>query len=147
MKLVGLVALLLATGFCSAPDPMTAVVEGGGSHGARVAEAVQLVIKVTNTGPFIPHLGFVFRTPDRWFEVHRMTDLGGCTIAQEQSALDCGDLAKSESKTYSFHSIATTVGTFRYELALRELVHPFNYVNDHSDGADVLTWDETVSAT
>jgi len=26
-------------------------------------------------------------------------------------------------------------------------VHPFNYVNDHSDGADVLTWDETVSAT
>ncbi|TMG23353.1 MAG: hypothetical protein E6H99_00300 [Chloroflexi bacterium] len=76
-----------------------------------------------------------------------MTDLGGCTIAEEQSAFDCGDLAKSESKTYSFQSIATTVGTFHYELALRELVHPFNYVNDHSDGADVLTWDETVSAT
>src|SRR5438445_13062429 len=133
MKLVGLVALLLATGFCSAPDAMAAVVEGGGSHGARVAEAVQLVIKVTNTGPFIPHLGFVFRTPHRRFEVHKMTALGGCTIAEEQSAFDCGDLAKSESKTYSFHSIETTVGTFPYALPLRALVHPSNYFNDHPE--------------
>jgi hypothetical protein len=36
-------------------------------------------------------------------------------------------------------------GTFHYELALRELVRPFDFVNDHPDGADVHVWDETVT--
>ena len=76
MRLVGVVALLLASGLCSSPDLLTATVDGGGSHSARVGEAVQLVIKVTNTGPLIPHLGFVFRTPDRWYERHKVTELG-----------------------------------------------------------------------
>ena len=41
--------------------------------------------------------------------------------------------------------IASTAGTFHFELALRTLVHPFGYVNNHSDGADASVWDETVS--
>ena len=146
MKLVGLVALLLTSGLCSSPDLLTAAVEGGGSHAVRVGEAVQLVIKVTNTGAAIPHLGLVFRSPDRWYERHKMTDLGGCTIDNSSSALDCGDLAKGESKTYSFQGIATVPGSFHYELALRELVHPYTYVNDHPDGPDAQVWDETVSS-
>jgi hypothetical protein len=103
------------------------------------------VVKVTNTGPDVPHLGLVFRTADRWFERHRMTDLGGCTINTDASALDCGDLKAKESKTFSFLGVATAVGNFHYELALRELVRPFAYVNEHSDGVDVQTWDENVS--
>src|SRR5882672_6740177 len=146
MKLVGLMALLLMTGLCSSPDLLTATVEGGGSQSAKVGEAVQLVIKVTNTGPAIPHLGFVFRTPDRWYERHKMTELGGCIVDTESSALDCGDLASSESKTYTFRGTATTPGSFHYELALRELVQPYHYVNDHHDGPDAQVWDETVTA-
>jgi hypothetical protein len=145
LKLAGLVAVLLASSLCSNPDPMTATVDAAGTQAARVGDAVQLVVKVTNTGPLIPHLGLVFRTPDRWFERHKMNDLGGCVIAQEESAFDCGDLAKSATKTYSFHGVATAAGTFHYELALRELVQPFDYVNDHPDGADVQAWDEVVS--
>ena len=147
MKLGGLVALVLATGLCSNPTPMTADVNAAGSQSARIGDTVQLVVKVTNTGPLIPHLGLVFRTPDRWYERHKMTDLAGCVIAKDESAFDCGDLAKDESKTYSFHGEANAAGSFHYELALRELVQPFDYVNDHPDGADVQAWDETVAAT
>lgn len=147
MKLVGLVAVLLASGLCSNPDPMTATVDVSGSQTARVGDPVELVVKVTNTGPLIPHLGLVFRTPDHWYERHQVTDFGGCDVAKDESAFDCGDLANGASKTYSIHGVANTAGTFHYELALRELVQPFDYVNDHSDGADVQTWDETVSAT
>ena len=147
MKLAGFVAVLLTTGLCSNPDPMTATVEASGTQSAKVGDPVQLVVKVTNTGPLIPHLGLVFRTSDVWFERHKVTDLGGCVIARDESAFDCGDLAKSESKTFSFHGVADTAGTFHYELALRELVQPFDYVNDHPDGADAQGWDETVTGT
>jgi hypothetical protein len=146
MKLAGLVAVLLASGLCSNPEPMTASVDAGGTQTARVGDAVQLVVKITNTGPLIPHLGLVFRTADVWYDRHTMTDLGGCTIARSESAFDCGDLAKSESKTFSFHGVADATGTFHYQLALRELVQPFDYVNDHPDGADAQSWDETVTA-
>ncbi|HET7420966.1 MAG TPA: hypothetical protein VFL27_11355 [Candidatus Dormibacteraeota bacterium] len=146
MKLGGLVALLLAAGLCSNPDPMTASVEVAGTQSAHVGGTVQLVVKVTNTGPLIPHLGLVFRTADVWFERHKMTDLSGCTIAQQESAFDCGDLARSESKTFTFQAVADTQGSFHYELALRELVQPYDYVNDHPDGADAHAWDETVTA-
>lgn len=146
MKLGGLVALLLATGLCSNPEPMTAQVDAAGSQSARVGDSVQLVVKVTNTGPLIPHLGLVFRTSDIWFDRHKMTDLAGCAIAKDESAFDCGDLAKSESKTFSFRGVADSAGTFHYELVLRELVQPYDYVNDHPDGADVTAWDETVTA-
>lgn len=146
MKLAGIMAFLMATGLCSSPDPMTANVDAAGTQTAKVGDAVQLVVKVTNTGPLIPHLGLVFRTSDVWYDRHKMTDLGGCTIARDESAFDCGDLAKSESKTFSFHGVADSTGTFHYELALRELVQPFDYVNDHPDGADVQSWAETVTA-
>jgi hypothetical protein len=147
MKLAGLVAAVLVAGLCSAPNPMTATVEASGTQSAKVGDTVELVVKVTNTGPAIPHLGLVFRTADRWYERHKMTDLAGCVLAKDESAFDCGDLAQNDSKTYSFHGVADTAGSFHYELALRELVQPFDYVNDHADGADVQTWDETVSAT
>ena len=146
MKLVGLVAVLLASSLCSTPDPMTATVDVAGTQSARVGDAVELVVKVTNTGPLIPHLGLVFRTPDRWYERHHVSELGGCAIASDESAFDCGDLAKGASSTYSFRGTADVAGSFHYELALRELVQPFNYVNDNRDGADVQTWDETVTA-
>lgn len=147
MKLAGLVAVMLAAGLCSNPDPMTATVEASGSQTARVGDNVQLVVKVTNTGPVIPHLGLVFRTADVWFERHKMTDLGGCTVAKAESAFDCGDLAQSASKTFTFQAVANAAGSFHYELVLRELVQPFDYVNDHPDGADAQSWDETVSTT
>ena len=145
MKLAGLVAVMLAAGLCSNPDPMTATVEASGSQTVRVGDNVQLVVKVTNTGPVIPHLGLVFRSADVWFARHKMTDLGGCTVAQSESAFDCGDLAQSASKTFTFQAVANTAGSFHYELVLRELVQPFDYVNDHPDGADAQSWDETVS--
>jgi hypothetical protein len=40
---------------------------------------------------------------------------------------------------------AKDAGSFHYELALRSLVRPFDYVNHHSDGAEVQVWDETVT--
>ena len=145
MKTSSLVILMLISGLCSTPIPLTATVDVQASQSAKVGAAVQLVVKVVNTGPAIPHLGLVFRTADRWFERHQVTDLGGCTIVTEESAFACGDLAASGSKTFSFQGVATTAGSFHYELALRELVQPFDYVNDHPDGADAQVWTETVT--
>src|SRR5205809_4685619 len=127
--------VFLASGLCSPPDALTATVDAVATQNARLGSPVDLVLKVTNTGPVISHLGFVFRGADRWYDRHEMTDLGGCSISNEASAFDCGDLATDESKTYSFRGIANVAGTFHFELALRELVHPFDFVNDHSDGA------------
>jgi hypothetical protein len=145
MKPAVVVALFLSAGLCSPPQPMTASVNVVASRDARVGDAVQLVVKVANTGPAIAHLGLVFRTADHWYERHKMKDLGGCTIAGDSSAFDCGDLAQGESKTFSFQGVATTAGTFHYELALRSLVQPFDWVNDHPDGVDSQAWDESVT--
>ena len=145
MKVVVLATVFVAAGLCAAPQPMTASVNVIASSAVRLGDVSQLVVKVTNTGPMIPHLGLVFRTSDRWFDRHEMKDLAGCTVAAESSAFDCGDLAASDTKTYSFSGLANAAGTFHYELALRELVQPYDWVNDHPDGADAQTWDETVS--
>jgi hypothetical protein len=136
--------VFLVAGLCSPPARLTATVDAIATHTAAVGGQVQLVVKVTNTGPAIAHLGFVFRSADRWYERHEMLDLSGCAIASDASAFDCGDLATNETKTYSFRGIANSAGTFHFELALRELVRPFHYVNDHTDGADASVWDETV---
>jgi hypothetical protein len=141
----GLAAAVLLTGLCSNPVPLTADVSAVASTSVVAGATAQLVVKVTNTGPAIPQLGLVFRTTDRWYERHRMTSLGGCTVATDTSAFNCGDFGASETKTFSFYGVATAAGTFHYELALRELVQPFAYVNDHTDGPDVQTWDETVT--
>lgn len=142
---VGVLAVVLLAGVCSTPVPLTATVDASATSSAAVGGAEQLVVKVTNTGPVIPHLGLVFRTADRWYERHQMTDLSGCAIASDESAFDCGDLQASEAKTFSFSGTALTAGSFHYELALRELVQPFDYVNDHSDGPDVQVWDESIT--
>jgi hypothetical protein len=42
---------------------------------------------------------------------------------------------------------AKEAGTFSYELALRELARPFDFVNDHPDGADLQKWAETITPT
>src|SRR4029077_20355532 len=68
-----------------------------------------------------------------------------CSVDADHTAFDCGDLAAGASATYSITGTATQAGTFHYQLALRELVRPFKYVNDHSDGTDVQTWDETIT--
>lgn len=146
MKVGFVLAAVLLAGLCSAPVPLTATVTASATGAAMVGAPVQLIVNVTNTGPLIPHLGLVFRTQDRWYDAHKMTDLAGCAVAAVQSAFDCGDLQPSQSKTFSFAGTALAAGTFHYELALRELVQPYAYVDDHTDGPDVSVWDETISA-
>jgi len=145
VKTTGIVILLAVFGPCSPPVPLTANVTVQASQAAGVGMQAQLVVDVVNTGPAIPHLGLVFRTGDRWFERHQMTELAGCTVASDAAAFDCGDLAGGQSRDFAFQGVASAAGTFHYELALRELVEPFNYVNDHPDGPDLEVWDETVS--
>jgi hypothetical protein len=145
MKLGVWMLIGLLASACADPVPLSSTVEAVASTNAVVGSSVQLVVRVTNTGPAVPHLGLVFRTADRWYERHRVTDLGGCTVAADASAFDCGDLAASETRTFSFTGVATAPGAFHYELALRSLVQPFDYVNDHHDGVEVQSWDETVS--
>lgn len=146
MKSLVLVALVIAGGgLCASPQPLTATMSVAASTTAQVGGAAQLVVQVTNTGPSITHLGLVFRTRDQWYALHAMKDLSGCTVSAESSAFDCGDLGVGASKTFSFTGVAMTAGKYHYELALRELVQPFDWVNDHPDGADAQTWDETIS--
>ncbi|MHB8588348.1 MAG: hypothetical protein ACYDA0_05790 [Candidatus Dormibacteraceae bacterium] len=147
MKAAGLVALVLLLASCTNPVPLTAAVEASATQSVAVAGRAQLVVKLTNTGPPIPHLGLVFMTADKWYEHHTVSDLGGCTLAVDASAFDCGDLAAGASASFSIVGVAKDAGTFHYQLALRELVRPFDYVNDHPDGADVQTWDETITAS
>ena len=142
---VGILAAVLLAGTCSGPTPLTATVAAVATTTAIAGGPVQLVVKVTNTGPLIPHLGLVFRTTDYWYERNKVVDLGGCVINAGQSAFECGDLQPGESMTYTLAGTAGAAGTSHYELALRELVQPFAYVNDHTDGPDVQAWDETVT--
>ena len=146
MKALLVVGFVLAgSGLCASPQPLAATMSVAASSSSSVGGAAQLVVKVTNTGPLIPHLGLVFRTSDHWYAVHEVRDLAGCTVSSEMSAFDCGDLAVGASKTFSFSGVSNAAGQFHYELALRELVQPFDWVNDHPDGADAQTWDEVVS--
>ena len=140
-----MVALGLLVAGCANPVPLTATVSASASQNVAIGGPAQLVVKLTNTGPAIPHLGLVFRTADKWYEHHTVSDLAGCTIAADASAFDCGDLGAGESASYSFAGTAKDAGTFHYELAVRSLVRPFDYVNYRSDGAEVQVWDETVT--
>ena len=146
MKLAALVALVLLAPGCANPVPLTATVETSATQTVAVTGRAQLVVKLTNTGPAIPHLGLVFMTADKWYEHHAVSDLGGCTLATDASAFDCGNVAAGATASFSIVGSAKDAGTFHYQLALRELVRPFDYVNDHPDGADVQTWDETITA-
>ncbi len=144
MRLGTLLAVGVLVAACADPVRLTATVDATATTSADVGGVVQLVVKVTNTGPLIPHLGLVFRSEDKWYERHRITELGVCSVAADSSAFDCGDLQPNETRTFSFRGVATTPGSFHYELALRQLVQPFDYVNDHHDGADIHVWEETV---
>jgi hypothetical protein len=144
MKVSGLAVVLLMLAGCSDPPVLTATVSASATQSAVSGGRAQLVVNVTNTGPAIPHLGLVFMTADKWYEVHTVTDLAGCIVAADASAFDCGDLGAGQSTSFAFAGITKKSGTFHYELALRELVHPFDYVNDHPGGADVQTWDEII---
>jgi hypothetical protein len=147
MKVAGLVALVLLAAGCANPVPLTATSDTSATQTVAVGGRAQLVVKLTNTGPAIPHLGLVFMTADKWYEHHTVTDLGGCTIATDASAFDCGDLAAGASASFSIVGTAKDAGTYHYQLALRELVQPYDFVNDHPDGADVQSWDETITPT
>jgi hypothetical protein len=144
IKVGGLAVFLVLLAGCSDPPVLTAAVSVSATQSAVLGGRAQLVVNVTNTGPAIPHLGLVFTTADKWYEDHTVTDLAGCTIAADASAFDCGDLGAGQSTSFAFAGTTKKAGTFHYELALRELVHPFDYVNDHPGGADVQTWDEVV---
>ncbi len=143
---LGVVVLLLSA-CLDTPVPLTADVTASATQAATVGGRAQLVVNVTNTGPAIAHIGLTFMSADRWYERHTVTDPGTCTVDVDHTAFDCGDLAAGATATYSISGTATQAGSFHYQLALRELVRPFKYVNDHSDGADVQTWDEVVSSS
>ena len=104
MKVAGLVALGLLLAGCSNPVPLTATVETSATQNVAVSGRAQLVVKLTNTGPTIPHLGLVFMTADKWYDHHTVTDFGGCTVASDASAFDCGDLAAGASASISIAS-------------------------------------------
>lgn len=145
MKFASVAVTLLVAAMCASPVPLSAGIDLAASRGETVGSPVQLVVKVANTGPLIPHLGLVFRTADRWYQTHHLTDMGGCTVAPDDAAFDCGDLAAGAAQTFTISGLATVAGSFHYELALRELVQPFDYVDDHPDGPDIQAWDETVA--
>jgi hypothetical protein len=146
MKAALVVAVVFLSACVDTPPPFTADVTVSASQTDSVGGRAQLVVNVTNTGPAIPHIGLTFVSADKWYERHTLTDPGGCTVATDYSALDCGDLAAGASATFSIAGTASQAGKFHYELELRELVRPFQYVNDHPNGADVQAWDETTSA-
>jgi hypothetical protein len=146
MKVGGLVALVLLVAGCDNPAPLTAAVEVSATQNVVVGGPAQLVVKVTNTGPAIPHLGLVFMTADKWYEHHTVSDFGGCTLSADSSAFDCGDLGVGVTASFVIVGSATGAGTFSYELALRELARPFDFVNDHPDGADLQKWAETITS-
>ena len=139
---VSLVLLLVA---CADPARFTANFTTAASQNLVVGERGQLVVQLTNTGPAISHLGLVFRTADKWYEHHAIVELGGCIVNADASAFDCGDVGAGETESFTFVGTAKDAGTFHYELALRQLVRPFDYVNNSRDGAEVQTWDETVT--
>jgi hypothetical protein len=143
----GSFALVLLVVGCANPTPLTATVEASATQSVAVGGRSQLVVKLTNTGPAIPHLGLVFMTADKWYDHHTVSDFGGCTLASDASAFDCGDVAAGATASFLIVGSAKDAGTFNYQLALRELVRPFDFVNDHPDGADVQTWDETITPT
>jgi hypothetical protein len=147
MKVAGLAALVLLAAGCANPVPLTATSDTSATQTVAVGGRAQLVVKLTNTGPAIPHLGLVFMTADKWYEHHTVSDFGGCIIAVDASAFDCGDLAAGASASFSIVGAAKDAGTYHYQLALRELVQPYDFVNDHPDGADVQSWDETITPT
>lgn len=145
MRLAGLLTVALLLSGCSDPPRFTATVETAATTNAVVGGQAQLLVKVTNTGPAIPQLGLVFASTDKWYDRHTVSDAGGCTVDPGPSAFQCGDLPAGASVSFLIVGVAKDAGTFHYELVLRELVHPFDYVNDHSDGADTQTWDETIT--
>jgi hypothetical protein len=140
-------ALVLLVVGCANPTPLTSTVEASATQSDAVGGRAQLVVKLTNTGPAIPHLGLVFMTADKWYDHHTVSDFGGCTLASDASAFDCGDVGAGATASFLIVGLAKDAGTFHYQLALRELVRPFDFVNDHPDGADVQTWDETITPT
>jgi len=147
MRLGGLFALVLSLSGCTNPVPLTAIVQTAATQDIAVGGRAQLVVQLTNTGPAIPHLGLVFMTADKWYEHHTVSDPGGCALAPDASAFDCGDVGAGATASFMIVGTAKDAGTFHYEIALRELVRPFDYVNDHPSGADVQTWDETITAS
>ncbi|HEY4888755.1 MAG TPA: hypothetical protein VIJ58_09295 [Candidatus Dormibacteraeota bacterium] len=147
MKSGGSFALVLLLVGCANPTPLTATVEASATQSVAVAGRAQLVVKLNNTGPAIPHLGLVFMTADKWYDHHTVSDFGGCTLASDASAFDCGDVGAGATASFLIVGSAKDAGTFHYQLALRELVRPFDFVNDHPDGADVQAWDETITPT
>jgi hypothetical protein len=142
-----LAALLMAgcdsSGTRSGP-PLTATVDVTATTETTVGGSAFMTVAVTNTGPAIPDLGLVFFNGDLWYARHAITDAGGCTIDPFNKAFDCGDLAAGATTKFAIVGVAKDAGNFQYELALKELDQPFDFVNNHADGIDVKTWSEQI---
>lgn len=133
----------VASGARSAP-PLTATVDGTATTQTTVGGPAHLTVTVTNTGPAIPHLGLVFLKGDKWYDHHVITDGAGCTIDRNHNAFDCGDLAVGATAKFAIVGVAKDAGNFQYEVAFEELVPPFDFINNHPNGADTLTWSEAI---
>jgi hypothetical protein len=75
MKVGGLAALVPLAASCDNPVPLAATVETSATQNVAIGGRAQLVVKLTNTGPAIPHLGLVFMTADKWYEHTRYRTL------------------------------------------------------------------------
>src|SRR5258706_12763137 len=115
MKVAGLIGLILLMSGCISPVPLSAVVETSATQDAAVGGRAQLLVKLTNTGPAIPHLGLVFRTADRWYEHHTVSDLGGCALAADASAFDCGDVGAGAMQSFLFCGRVKVTVTLHYD--------------------------------
>src|SRR6266850_111428 len=107
--------------------------------GMKVAALVALVLVTAGCVNPVP-LSATIET-----SATQQTTVGSRALAADASAFDCGDVGAGATASFLIVGTAKEAGTFHYELALRELVRPFDYVNEHPDGADVHIWDETVT--
>ena len=105
------VLVVLCAG-CANPTIFTATVVTSATQNTTVGGQAQLVVMVTNTGPAIPHLGLVFLSADKWYDHHTVSDLGGCTLALDSSAFDCGDLKSGQTVTYTIAGTAKVPAPF-----------------------------------
>src|SRR5260370_27833730 len=105
MKAARLSALVMLLAGCINPVPPTATIETSATHNVAVGGLAQLVVKLTNTGPAIPHLRLVFMTTDKCYDLHTVTDFAVFITVTCVSSFDSRDPAAAASSSFSTRSI------------------------------------------